>query len=503
VTSSSVEATVAATGDGRSHPEVVEDDARPPTRVRIAGRVMLWRHMGKRTFGTLQDGHGRVQVSLLRDELDPDRYRALAKGVHLGDFLGVEGYAYLSNSGEPTVGAESVEVLQRALEPMPDKHAGIADPDLRYRKRYLDLLVNEESRRRFRTRSLVVRAIRRWLDERDFLEVETPILTGAASGAAARPFTTHHHALDRDLYLRISPETYLKRVVAGGFDRVYELGRNFRNEGIDASHLQEFTMLEWYAAYWDYRDNMRAVRELVQHVLVEATGSTVVEVEGVALDLGGEWPEHDYRDLVATHAGIDLRDAADLAALAGAIRAGVAAADGPIAGNERLLADADDAASYAALVDALYKRTVRPSLVQPCFLVHHPAELVPLARRSDDDPRVLDMFQLVVNGWEVVKAYSELVDPLEQEERLLEQVAMREAGDDETMMMEDDFIEAMRYGMPPMSGVGLGIDRLVALITGAPTLRDVVLFPALREAPGAATGPVGDGDGGGDARSTA
>jgi lysyl-tRNA synthetase class 2 len=206
---------------------------------------------------------------------------------------------------------------------------------------------------------------------------------------------------------------------------------------------------------------------------------------------------------VATHAGIDLRDAADLAALAGAIRAGVAAADGPIAGNERLLADADDAASYAALVDALYKRTVRPSLVQPCFLVHHPAELVPLARRSDDDPRVLDMFQLVVNGWEVVKAYSELVDPLEQEERLLEQVALREAGDDETMMMEDDFIEAMRYGMPPMSGVGLGIDRLVALITGAPTLRDVVLFPALREAPGAATGPVGDGDGGGDAPSTA
>lgn len=485
VTATSAAAREAATADGRHHPEVLEDGGEPPTRVSIAGRVMLWRHMGKRTFGTLQDAHGRIQVSLLRDEMDPDRYRGLAKGVRLGDFLGVEGYAYLANSGEPTVGAESVTVLQRALEPMPDKHAGIADPDLRYRKRYLDLLVNEESAERFRVRSQIVRAIREWLGQRDFLEVETPILTGAASGAAARPFTTHHNALDRDLYLRISPETYLKRVVAGGFDRVYELGRNFRNEGIDASHLQEFTMLEWYAAYWDYTDNMVAVRELLQHVLVEATGTTVVDHAGVSLDFGGEWPVLDYRELVAEHTGIDLREVGDLESLAAAIREGVGG-DGPISGNERLVGDAEEAASYAALVDVLYKRTVRPSLVQPCFLVHHPAELVPLARRNDDDPRVLDMFQVVANGWEVVKAYSELVDPVEQEQRLLEQVAMREAGDDETMMMEEDFIEAMRYGMPPMSGVGIGIDRFVALVTDAPTLRDVVLFPALRESAGAA-----------------
>ena len=467
----------AAAADAPVHDELGDD----PGTVRVAGRVMLWRHMGKRTFGTLQDGSGRVQVSLFRDELDPDGYRALAKGVHLGDFLGVEGYPYRSNNGEPTVGAREVTVLQRALEPMPDKHAGIHDTDLRYRKRYLDLLVNDESRERFLTRSRVVSVIRRWLDDHGFLEVETPILQAAASGAAARPFATHHNALDRDLFLRISPETYLKRVVAGGFDRVYELGRNFRNEGIDASHLQEFTMLEWYAAYWDYRDNMRAIRELIQTVLTEVTGSTTVELDGVALDFGGEWPEIDYRTAVREGTGIDLAQVGNVADLADAIHAGVADPDSPIHGHEQLGADAEAAVSYGGLVDVLYKRTVRPGLVQPCFLVHHPAELVPLARRSDDDPAVLDMFQVVVNGWEIVKAYSELVDAVEQEERLLEQVALRDAGDDETMMMEDDFIECMRHGMPPMSGLGFGIDRFVALLTGAPTLRDVVLFPALRE----------------------
>lgn len=437
---------------------------------RVAGRVMLWRHMGKRVFATLQDGSGRLQVSLFRDELDEDEYRALAKGVHLGDIIGVEGYRYLTAKGEPTLGARSVTILARALEPMPDKWSGVTDTDVRYRKRYLDLIGNEESRRRFVVRSDVIRVIRRWLDERDFVEVETPVLQAAASGAAAKPFSTHHDALDRDFYLRISPETYLKRVVAGGFDRVYELGRNFRNEGIDASHLQEFTMLEWYAAYWDYRDNMTAVRELIQHAFVEVIDTTTVEFKGETLDFAGDWPVHDYRDLVAEHTGIDLREHRDVDSLRAAIA-------------QRGIAEGlDEVVSYAALVDLLYKRTVRPSLVQPCFLVHHPAELVPLARRNDDDPSVLDMFQVVVHGWEIVKAYSELVDPIEQEERLLEQVRLREAGDEETMMLEDDFIECMRHGMPPMSGLGLGIDRLVALLTDAPTLRDVVLFPQLREA---------------------
>jgi lysyl-tRNA synthetase class 2 len=423
-----------------------------------------------------------MQVSLFRDEMDPDVYRELAKGVRMGDFIGVEGYRYITGKGEPTLGARTVTVLQRSLEPMPDKWAGVVDTDVRYRKRYLDLLGNPESRQRFLVRSRLIAFIRRWLDERGFLEVETPMLQAAASGAAARPFSTHHNALDRDFYLRISPETYLKRVVAGGFDRVYEIGRNFRNEGIDTSHLQEFTMLEWYAAYWDYTDNMTAVRDLIVAALEEVTGSTSVELDGVTLDFGAAWPVIDYRTAVRDATGIDLAVVRDVDTLKAEIA-------------ERGIADdLGDTVSYGALVDLLYKRTVRPSLVQPCFLVHHPAELVPLARRNDDDPSVLDMFQVVVAGWEIVKAYSELVDPVEQEERLLDQVRLREAGDDETMMMEDDFIEAMRHGMPPMSGLGLGIDRFVALATGAPTLRDVVLFPLLREAAPVGGEAMADGE---------
>jgi lysyl-tRNA synthetase class 2 len=414
--------------------------------------------------------------------MDPDVYRELAKGVRMGDFIGVEGYRYITGKGEPTLGARTVTVLQRSLEPMPDKWAGVVDTDVRYRKRYLDLLGNPESRQRFLVRSRLIAFIRRWLDERGFLEVETPMLQAAASGAAARPFSTHHNALDRDFYLRISPETYLKRVVAGGFDRVYEIGRNFRNEGIDTSHLQEFTMLEWYAAYWDYTDNMTAVRDLIVAALEEVTGSTSVELDGVTLDFGAAWPVIDYRTAVRDATGIDLAVVRDVDTLKAEIA-------------ERGIADdLGDTVSYGALVDLLYKRTVRPSLVQPCFLVHHPAELVPLARRNDDDPSVLDMFQVVVAGWEIVKAYSELVDPVEQEERLLDQVRLREAGDDETMMMEDDFIEAMRHGMPPMSGLGLGIDRFVALATGAPTLRDVVLFPLLREAAPVGGEAMADGE---------
>jgi len=446
------------------------------TTVHLAGRVMLWRKMGGIAFGQLQDRSGaRVQFSLRKNELGVDTFKAWASSLALGDFVGITGSLWTTDKGEHTVGVSELVVLNKAMRPMPDKHAGVADAELKYRKRYLDLLTNPASRDRFLTRSRVVSFIRAYLDGRDFLEIETPILQAAASGAAARPFSTHHNALDRDFYLRISPETYLKRVVAGGFDRVYELGRNFRNEGVDSSHLQEFTMLEWYAAYWDYRDNMRFVRELVQATLDELFGTRTVTFEGTTLDFGGDWAEVDYRDAVREHTGIDLRAIRDVDALKAAIK-GADLPDGVS------VPDLDDAVSYAGLVDSLYKKTVRPALIQPCFLVHHPVELVPLARRSDEDPTRLDMFQVVVNGWEIVKAYSELVDPIDQRTRLEEQVALQAAGDDETMMMEEDFLEAMEHGMPPMSGLGLGIDRFVALITDAPTLRDVVLFPQLREA---------------------
>jgi len=434
--------------------------------VQLAGRLMLWRRFGGIAFGTLQDRSGRVQIAVQRAVVPKERFTEWTKGLRVGDFVGVTGKMWTTDKGERTVSVEDLTILNRSVSSLPDKWHGMSNPEARARKRYLDLLVNDVSRNRFLARSAIIRRIRRFLDELDFLEVETPILSGAASGAAARPFTTHHNALDEDLYLRISPETYLKRLVAGGMDRVYEIGRNFRNEGIDSSHLQEFTMLEWYAAYWDYRDNMTTIRELIQAVLDDVIGSRVVTYAGVELNFDGEWPELDYREEVQKATGVDLRVVRDLDGLRAALK------DGP---HEDL-----DAPSYAALVDMLYKKTVRPNLIQPCFLVGHPVELVPLARRSDEDPSRLDMFQVVANTWELVKAYSELVDPVDQRERLEEQARMRSEGDDETMMLEEDFLEAMEHGMPPMSGLGLGIDRFTALLTDAQTLRDVVYFPQLR-----------------------
>jgi lysyl-tRNA synthetase, class II len=436
------------------------------TVVRLAGRIVLWRRMGGLIFGHLQDRSGRAQISLSGDELGMEVLKEWSRAVKIGDFVGVTGSIYTTRRGERTVAVSELVVLNRTVRALPDKWQGLSNVEARYRRRYLDLLVNADSRERFRTRAKVIQSIRQFLDDHDFLEVETPILQEAASGAAARPFVTRHNALGEDFYLRISPETQLKRVVAGSLDRVYELGRNFRNEGMDSSHLQEFTMLEWYVAYWDYRDNMAFVRELILTVLDEVLGTRTVTYDGVKLDFGADWPELDYRAEVARRTGIDLTVVRDLPALRSAVT--------------ELGLDVGDAMSYAGLVDLLYKKTVRPELIQPCFLVHHPAELVPLARRSDEDPTRLDMFQVVVHGTEIVKAYSELVDPIEQRLRLEEQVELRAAGDEETMMMEEDFIEAMEYGMPPMSGLGLGVDRFVALLTDAPTLREVVLFPAMR-----------------------
>jgi len=441
------------------------------TPVRTAGRLVLWRPMGGLAFGTIQDRSGRVQISIRKDDLGPEAFKAACAAVRVGDFVGVDGAMWVTNKGENTVGGTELVLLAPNRRPMPDKWAGISDVEARYRRRYLDLLYNDESRERFITRSKVIAFIRRYLDDNGFMEVETPILIPAASGAAARPFVTHHNALDTDFFLRISPETYLKRLTAGGIERVYEIGRNVRNEGVDASHLQEFTMLEWYAAYWDYTDNMDFVETLLREMVRTVTGGTTIEREGVTLDFGPAFPRIDYRQAVLDGCGVDLRSARDLESLRAEIK--------------RVGIEIDtDVPSYAALVDQLYKKTVRPKLTQPCFLVHHPAELVPLARRNDDDPAVLDMFQFVVFGWEVVKAYSELVDPIEQRTRLEEQMVMREAGDDETMMLEEDFIEAMEYGMPPQSGLGLGIDRFVALVTNAHTLRDVVFFPQMRDSRG-------------------
>jgi lysyl-tRNA synthetase class 2 len=439
----------------------------------LAGRVVLWRPMGGLVFGQVEDETGVVQVSVRRGDEPFD----LAKTVALGDFIGVTGRVWTTSRGERTLGFDHLEILNRTQRSRPDKHAGIADPEIRRRQRYLDLMMNPDTRERFRVRSAAIMEMRRFLTEEGFMEVETPILQAASSGAAARPFVTHHHALDEDYFLRVSPETFLKRVMVGSFGRIFELGKSFRNEGMDSSHLQEFTMLEWYAAYWDYRDNMDLVQRFTRQVLLEAVGSLKVTFGGTELDFGAEWEEVDFRTAVLEATGVDLRQIRTLEALQADL------ADRGLGG-----ADLKGAKSYAALVDGLYKRHVRPNLIQPTYLVHHPVELVPLARRSDEDPTQLEMFQLVVAGWEVVKAYSELVDLSDQRDRLEEQSRMRDAGDDETMMVEEDFLEAMAYGMPPMSGVGFGIDRFLALVTDQVSIRDVVLFPtvARMEAPGGA-----------------
>lgn len=439
------------------------------TAVRVAGRLMTIRKFGKLAFAHLQDGSGRGQVSFQLGVLPPEEMERVKKLLDVGDSLGIEGELWTTRKGERTVQTHRLELLSKALRPLPEKWHGLKDDEARSRRRYLDLIANDETRERFVLRSKVISFIRRFLEANDFLEVETPILQVASSGAAAKPFVTHHAALDRELFLRVAPETYLKRLIVGGFERVYELGKNFRNEGIDASHLQEFTMLEWYAAYWNYRDNMRFVQELLQSVVEEFCGGTEIRFRGQLLDFGGDWPEISYVEAVEEETGINVLEHPTRDSLAAEVKAKIA--------------DLDVTAypSTPALVDALYKATVRPKLQQPCFLTHHPAELVPLARRSSSDPRVLDMFQVLVGSWEIVKSYSELIDPLEQYQRMSAQRQYREAGDEETMMTELDYIECMEYGMPPNSGLGLGIDRLIALLTGSETLRSVVFFPSMRE----------------------
>jgi len=437
---------------------------------RIAGRVMAIRDFGGMAFLDLQDRSAKGQISFRKGGTSETAEWLRQSVLDVGDFVGVEGHMYTTKSGERTLDVQDMEFLSKAIRPLPDKWHGVRNREVRYRKRYLDLTMSRETREVFATRASVISSMRQFLEARGFMEVETPILQAASSGAAARPFITHHNALAEDFYLRISPETYLKRLVAGGIERVYEIGKNFRNEGLDPTHLQEFTMIEWYAAYWSYQDNMVLVKELIQHVLRETLGTTTVQFQGSILNFGGEWQKIDYCDA--------LREATDIDILAYETRDELAKA---VKGSKAEV-DADRYPSLPALIDALYKTTVRPSLVQPTFLLNHPTVLVPLARRNSDRPEILDMFQVVVNTREIVKAYSELVDPVDQRARMLGQLAYREQGDDETMMLEEDYIECMEYGMPPISGLGLGVDRLVALMTDVDSLRDVVFFSMMRRA---------------------
>ncbi|HJV33259.1 MAG TPA: lysine--tRNA ligase, partial [Patescibacteria group bacterium] len=415
----------------------------------------------------LGDGEARLQIYVRQDDVGEEGYRIFDL-VDLGDFVGVAGRVMRTRKGELSVQARELTVLSKALLPPPEKWHGLSDVEVRYRKRHLDLVANEDVRNLFRTRSRIVQAIREVLHREGFMEVETPILQTQAGGASARPFVTHHNALDMDLQLRIAPELHLKRLIVGGFEKVFEVARCFRNEGISFQHNPEFTQVEFYWAYATYEDLMALTERLVSEIVTKALGRTTVERDGVTLDFSGPFPRRKFYDLVKEGTGIDLEKVRTEDDLKDAME------------EKKLKIDLEGLFGYGEMVDALYKAYVRPNIVQPTFVIDYPAEMIPLAKRKPDQPDRIATVQLLVQGIEVTKAYNELNDPLEQEARFNEEAKKREAGSGEAMPADADFVEALKYGMPPTAGFGMGIDRLTALLTGAHSIKEVILFPTLR-----------------------
>jgi lysyl-tRNA synthetase, class II len=463
-------ATTDAAGLRAAHGSGEPGDAWPDETVTVAGRAMTVRNMGKVTFATLRDASGDVQVYLQRDRLG-DTYGAVKK-LDLGDWIEVRGHPFVTKTGELTVDAAAWRPLVKSLRPLPDKFHGLADKEARYRSRHLDLMVNPDVRRAFVLRSRAIAFIRRYLDDAGFLEVETPVLQAVPGGAEARPFLTHHNALDHDFHLRISLELYLKRLVVGGFDAVYEIGRNFRNEGMSYKHNPEYTMLELYWAGKDYLDILALVEDLYARLVRELTGSTVLSYQGHQLDFTPPWPRIDYTGELARRAGIDF-DPLDEPRL----RAWTAERHpGPGDGGTPPLAQQP----FHQLIAKLYDVYVEPTLLQPTFVMDHPELISPLAKRHRTRPGLVERFEPVAVGMELGNAFSELNDPIDQRRRFEEQAARREAGDDEAQPIDEAFLEALEYGMPPTGGLGLGIDRLAMLLADVPSIRDVILFPLLR-----------------------
>jgi lysyl-tRNA synthetase class 2 len=445
--------------------EAAETDEPSGDPVDVAGRVIAFRDMGKAVFVDLQDGSGTIQALFRKNGLAEGRFDALEL-VDLGDFLGVHGDAMRTRTGQPTVSAREWTMLAKALHPPPEKFHGLQDVELRHRRRYLDLMANKESRETFETRSRVVSAIRRFLDGRGFLEVETPILQESAGGAAARPFITHSNVLEEDRFLRISLELHLKRLVVGGFDRVYELGRIFRNEGMSMKHNPEFTMLETYEAYTDYHGVAQMVEEMVGSVAREVLGGTVFQFRENEIELAPPWQRITLSAALDDHAGIDLGALTTKEALGGEL--------------ERRKISFDPASGYGKLVDITMSHYVEPRLIQPTFLMDYPVELSPLAKRKPDNPRFVERFEAFIGGFEAGNAYTELNDPLDQRARFEHQADLRAAGDEETEMVDEDFLFALEHGMPPTGGFGMGIDRLLMILTGQPNIREVILFPQMK-----------------------
>ena len=433
--------------------------------VSLGGRIVGFRRMGKATFIDLLDGHGRMQV-LLRRNLLTDSYETL-KDLDIGDWLGVDGPLFRTRSGEITLEAHRWTLLSKSLRPLPEKWHGLADVEIRYRQRYLDLISSEEARNIAVMRSRTISGLRRFMDERGYIEVETPMLVPVAAGGTAQPFMTHYNALDRDLYLRIATELYLKRLIVGGLEKVYEIGRIFRNEGLDFYHNPEFTMMESYEAFSDYNDVMRLVEEIVSSLAKEVLGSATVRFDGQEIDLTPPWPRLSLRDEVIRHTGIDFLECDDIESLSTAMK-GVGL-------------DVGRQVSWGGLLDKLLSSAVEPKLVQPSFLVDYPVEMSPLAKKKRDDQRLVERFEGFVGGMEICNAFTELNDPIDQRERLEQQESLQAQFQDEDMdRLDEDFLVAIEHGMPPTGGLGLGIDRLVMLFSGQRNIREVVLFPQLR-----------------------
>ena len=436
--------------------------------VSIAGRITANRPMGKISFLDLRDGSGKIQLCFYKDRLSEERLE-LFKDIDIGDIIGVSGKLFRTKSGEPTIEVENFTLLAKSLQPLPEKWHGLIDVERRYRQRYLDLIANAEAREIFRVRSQVINAIRDFLNRRGFLEVETPVLQPSAGGALARPFTTHHHALDQDFYLRIALELHLKRLIIGGFDKVYEVGRIFRNEGISTKHNPEFTMLESYEAYADYNDIMRMVEEMVSEVCHRVLGTEKVEFGDETINLKPPWQRLELRQAIIKYCGIDFEQYPD--------------ADSLRAAMLRLKMEVDPQKDRGRLIDELISTFVEPNMIQPTFLLDYPVEMSPLAKTKPDNNRLVERFEAFAGGMEIANAFTELNDPIEQRERFLRQQKERKPEAEIEETIDEDFLLALEYGMPPTGGLGVGIDRLVMLLTGQQSIREVILFPQLKEKP--------------------
>lgn len=442
------------------------------TDVSVAGRIVFMRKMGKLSFIRIRDLEADLQLELKVDMVGEEKYDFFKKLFDGGDFIGASGEIFTTQTGEKTLRVHDFKFLGKALRPLPEKFHGLSDTELKYRERYIDLISNEESRRVFLGRSKFYAFVHKYLGENGFLQVETPIMQTAVCGAAAKPFFTHHNALDMDMNLRIAPETYLKQCIAGGFDKVYEVAKCFRNEGMDTEHLQEFTQIEWYASYWNFEDNINFYQGFIRNLLLELRGTTQIEYKDSVLDFGKEnWDRINYVEEMRKIFGFDFLEIDDPQVLKEKI----------VEKGLFTLSELDEYKSLSQIIDFVYKKKIRANIIQPTIIYNYPAVLIPLARRNDEDNRIIDVFQVVACGTELCKAYSELVNPEIQRQNFEDQAKAKMQGDDETMELDEGFMGAMEQGMPPISGLGFGIDRLMMLIYNQESIRDVVLFPTMKK----------------------